>query len=105
MLGFIGRRIATRITFLQLPNSENIFRWTKPADSQLELNVRSLTEGENGTKYAVEVTNRFAALEKIDDLEMNWMNAVDNQWEKIHDAIVKSAETTIDFCEKNKNKL
>ncbi|XP_070166158.1 uncharacterized protein [Polyergus mexicanus] len=56
------------------------------------LNVQSLTEGENGIKYAVEVTNRFAALKEIDESDDN---AVDKQWENVRDAMVKAAEATV----------
>jgi len=59
------------------------------------LNVQNLTEGENGLKYAVEVTNKFAALKEINELDDN---AVDRQWENVRDAIVKSAEATVGFC-------
>ena len=65
------------------------------------LNVQSLTEGENGIKYAVEITNKFAALEEMDESDVN---AVDKQWENIRDAIVKSAEATVGFCKRHKNK-
>lgn len=46
------------------------------------LNILSLTEEENGIKFAVKVTNRFAALEEIIDLDYNVMN---RQWENIRD--------------------
>jgi len=65
------------------------------------LNVQSLTEGENGLKYAVEVTNKFAALKEINESDDN---AVDKQWENVRDAIVKSAEVTVGFCKRHKNK-
>ncbi|XP_018337473.1 PREDICTED: uncharacterized protein LOC108745675 [Trachymyrmex septentrionalis] len=65
------------------------------------LNVQGLIEGENGIKYAVEVTNRLAASKEIDESDDN---TVDKHWENVRDAIVKSAEATVGFCKRNKNK-
>lgn len=65
------------------------------------LNVQSFTEGENGIKYAVEVTNKFAVLEEIDKSDDN---AVNKQWENIRDAIVKSTKATAGSCKRNRNK-
>ena len=41
------------------------------------LNVQGLIEGENGIKYAVEVTNRLAASKEIDESDDN---TVDKHW-------------------------
>ncbi|KYN34991.1 hypothetical protein ALC56_10679, partial [Trachymyrmex septentrionalis] len=65
------------------------------------LNVQGLIEGENGIKYAAEVTNRLAASKEINESDDN---TVDKHWENVRDAIVKSAEATIGFCNRNKNK-
>ncbi|XP_026827597.1 craniofacial development protein 2-like [Ooceraea biroi] len=65
------------------------------------INVRNLAEEDNGVKYAVEVVNRFEALEEVDETEDN---AVNKQWENVRDVVIKSAESTIGYCRRSKNK-
>jgi len=62
-------------------------------------NLRKLNEPEIREEYQIEITNRFAALENVNDEE-----DANRTWEKIKENIQTSAEESPDVHELKQNK-
>ena len=62
-------------------------------------NLRKLNESEIREQYQIEITNRFAALENLDDGE-----DVNRTWENIKDNIQTSAKESLGLDELKQNK-
>ena len=62
-------------------------------------NLRKLNEPEVREQYQIEITNRFAALEKVNDDE-----DVNRTWENIKDNMRISVEESLDLLKFNQNK-
>ena len=62
-------------------------------------NLRKLNEPEIREQYQIEITNRFAALENLeDDEDINWT------WENIKENIQTSVKESVDLAEFKQNK-
>jgi hypothetical protein len=63
-------------------------------------NLKKLNEGESKEQYCVQVSNRFAALEDLDEeVEIN------SDWETIRENVNISAKDSIGYFELKKHKL